>query len=111
VTEAGVCIPNPEEIIHLCPPFWTAAHAKFREQTIIHEAVHLTHCAATEDEGTRVTIGSPECLTQFVAATNGMVLDPEFKLRCGLTAKCGPIPKECRAIFRVKSSALPDWKP
>jgi hypothetical protein len=108
VAPSGVCIPNPEKIIRLCPPFWTDAHAKFRELTIIHEAVHLTHCAAAEDEGTRVTIGSPECLAQFVAATNGKPQDPAFRLRCGFTNKCGPIPKACWATLPPEP---PDWKP
>jgi hypothetical protein len=109
VTRGGVCIGTPEMRIRLCPPFWTAAHAKFREQTLIHEAVHLTHCAATEDEGTRVTIGSPECLTQFVASTNGKPLDPQFRLRCGFTTKCGgPIPKDC---LKTRVPEPPDWKP
>jgi hypothetical protein len=109
VAPGGVCIENPEERIRLCPPFWSAGHAKFREQDIIHEAVHLTHCAAAEDEGTRITIGSPECLTQFVASTNGKPLDPVFRLRCGFTTKCGgPIPKDC---LKTRVPEPPDWKP
>jgi len=110
-TEAGVCLRTPPRIIHLCPRFWNLEHAPYRELTIIHEAVHLTHCAATEDEGRRVSIGSPECLAQFVAATNGKKLDPEFIGRCGLTNKCGPVPKECRLKPKDVGKALPDWRP
>ena len=108
---AGVCLRTPDRIIHLCPPFWNADHAPYRELTIIHEAVHLTHCAAKEDEGSRVSIGSPECLAQFVAATNGKKLDPEFVGRCGLTKRCGPIPKECRLRPTDVGKARPDWHP
>ncbi|MGA7393492.1 MAG: hypothetical protein WBW78_12630 [Terrimicrobiaceae bacterium] len=105
----GVCLENPEERIRLCPRFWNPGHAKFREQDLIHEAVHLTHCAAAEDEGTRITIGSPECLAQFVASTNGKPLDPEFRLRCGFTTKCGgPIPKDC---LKTRPPEPADWKP
>jgi len=110
-TNAGMCLRNPDRIIHLCPPFWNSEHAPYREQTIIHEAVHLTHCAANEDEGRRVSIGAPECLAQFVAATNGKKLHPEFLGRCGLTKKCGPIPKECRLRPTDKGKARPDWRP
>lgn len=109
VAPGGVCVRTPEMRIRLCPPFWNAAHARFREQTLIHEAVHLTHCAAAEDDGTRVTIGSPECLAQFVASTNGKPLDRAFRLRCGFTTKCGgPIPKDC---LKTRVPELPDWKP
>src|SRR5215470_9649536 len=63
----GVCMPGtPPRTMELCPEFWTPAHAPFREQTIIHEAAHLTHCdhhAAPIEVG----IGSAECLAQFVA--------------------------------------------
>jgi hypothetical protein len=105
----GVCLKKPEERIRLCPRFWNSGHAKFREQDLIHEAVHLTHCAAKEDEGTKITIGSPECLAQFVASTNGKPLDPEFRLRCGFTTKCGgPIPKDC---LKTRPPEPPDWKP
>jgi len=110
-TKNGVCIPKPNEVIYLCPPFWYPLNARFREMTLIHEAVHLTHCAATEDEGTRVTIGSPECLAQFVAAVNGKDLDPAFKGRCGWSSKCGTLPKACRDRFIREAPELPDWKP
>jgi hypothetical protein len=93
---AGQCLRTPDRIIHLCPPFWAAAHAPFREQTIIHEAVHLTHCAGgTEDTARAASIGSPECLAQFVVAANGKKLDPDFVSRCGFTNRCGPPPKNC----------------
>jgi hypothetical protein len=82
---------TPDRIIHLCPLFWTAAHAPFREQTIIHELVHLTHCGR-EDQTVGVTIGSPECLAQFVVASNGKKLDGKFIDRCGFSKRCGPIP-------------------
>jgi hypothetical protein len=68
---APVCPRGRNFAIHLCPRFWIPKHVKFREQTIIHEAVHLTHCArGDEDRGVKVSIGSLECLAQFVVATN-----------------------------------------
>jgi peptidoglycan hydrolase-like protein with peptidoglycan-binding domain len=111
------CIPGaPDRKIHLCPPFWTDAQAPFREQTLIHEAVHLTHCAAAEDTGTRVSIGSPECLAQFVAATNLQALDPDFAERCGFTKRCGAVPRQqfgrnCGAKTAAAPPPLPDWRP
>jgi Lysine-specific metallo-endopeptidase len=108
---AGACLRTPERIIHLCPPFWNSDHTPYREETIIHEAVHLTHCAAAEDEGRRVSIGSPECLAQFVAATNGQKLGPEFVGRCGLTKRCGAIPNECRLKPTDVGKVRPDWHP
>lgn len=111
VTEAGVCLRRPPRIIHLCPRFWNLEHAPYRELVIIHEAVHLTHCAATEDEGRRASIGSPECLAQFVAATNGKKLNPDLIGRCGLTNKCGPVPKECRLKPTDVGKAPRDWRP
>ena len=100
------CIQTPARVIHLCEPFWSPAHAKFREQTIIHEAVHLTHCAThkrvrpgerVERDIERATgIGWPECLAQFVVATNGKTLDRGQRRRCGFTKRCGEISKGCR---------------
>jgi hypothetical protein len=92
----GVCLQTPERIIHLCPPFWTNAHAPFREQTIIHEAVHLTHCAPHGTTERATGIGWPECLAQFVVASNGKRLDPGQSIRCGFTKRCGEVSKGCR---------------
>lgn len=110
----GQCLPGtPDRIIHLCPPFWDARHDGFREQTIIHEAVHLTHCACgAEDLGVKATIGSTECLAQFVAATNGRKLDTDHTPRpystihgavqiCGFTNRCAAIPN---SVFRGNCS-------
>jgi peptidoglycan hydrolase-like protein with peptidoglycan-binding domain len=112
------CIPGtPDRKIHLCPPFWTGAQAPFRALTIIHEAVHLTHCApGDEDEQTGVSIGSPECLAQFVAATNLQDLDPEFVTNCGFTNRCGTVPRQqiprnCGAKTHPAPAPLPDWRP
>ena len=92
------CIPGtPAMEIHLCAPFWNSAHAPFREQTIIHEAVHLTHCGR-EDDTVGITIGSPECLAQFVVATNGKRLDPKFLGRCGYSKSCGKPPKNVKRM-------------
>ena len=58
-------------------------------------AVHLTHCAGgIEDERVAVTIGSPTCVAQFVAATNGKPLDPFDAFSCGVTARCGTVPAD-----------------
>ena len=107
---------TPDRRIHLCPAFWTDAHAPFREQTIIHEAVHLAHCSGgAEDTRTGISIGSPECLAQFVLATNLKDLDPMFVDRCGFTNRCGTVPKQhfarnCGAkVGAVRK--LPDWRP
>jgi hypothetical protein len=93
---ANQCIPTPERVIHLCPPFFTNAHAKFREQTIIHEAVHLTHCAPHGGAERAIGIGWPKCLAQFVVVTNGKMLDPGQSRRCGFTKRCGPVSEGCR---------------
>jgi hypothetical protein len=76
----------------------------YREQSIIHEAVHLTHCAGgIEDRRIAVTIGSPTCVAQFVAAANGMKLDPSAGFPCGTTGRCGAVPADhpeaCGAEF------------
>lgn len=97
---AGECIRTPERVIHLCPPFWTAAHAPFREQTIIHEAVHLTHCAPHGNTERATGIGWPECLAQFVVATNNKSLDPGQKTRCGFTKRCGVVTEGCRGMLK-----------
>jgi hypothetical protein len=96
---AGNCLPGtPQMLIRLCRAFWCPAirddgkpvppevHAEFQAQTIIHEASHLTHC--TEDLRGH-TIGVAECLAQFVAATNGSPIDPNFTARCSTTTRCG----------------------
>jgi hypothetical protein len=90
-----LCKFGPPTIIHLCQCFWspgdkfggnpgekvdTATHAEFQAQTLIHEASHLTHC--TEDFDRARTIGGPECLAQFVAATNNSPIDPCFMHFC-----------------------------
>jgi hypothetical protein len=107
---AGNCINRPAEVIHLCPGFWSAAHAPFREQTIIHEAVHLTHCAGgVEDTARAASIGSPECLAQFVVATNAKKLDPHFVSRCGFTKRCGPVSKECRLSTAAELEYTQPW--
>ena len=109
---AGACIRTPERVIHLCPPFWAPERARYREQVIIHEAVHLTHCAGgVEDTATGVSIGSPECLSQFVVSTNGKTLDPVKAGRCGFTTRCGRVSKECHATAPGKKPTLPDWQP
>jgi hypothetical protein len=92
---AGNCITTPDRTIHLCPPFWTQAQAPFREQTIIHEVVHLTHCAPHGTTQRATGVGWPECLAQFVVATNGKRLDPGQSRRCGFTKRCGAIDKGC----------------
>lgn len=97
---AFVCIPDPcpagtvPAIVHLCRNFWVLAtgvdpkvHADFQAQTIIHEASHLYHCTS-DLRGS--TIGVAECLAQFVAATNGSPLDPNFSGRCVGAARCVP---------------------
>jgi hypothetical protein len=98
----GECLPGtPLMLIRLCTAFWVPrllpneppdgkrvaldVHAEFQAQTIIHEASHLTHC--NEKERGR-TIAVPECLAQFVAATNDSWLDPNFVDRCVGTARC-----------------------
>ena len=98
---AFVCLPHdcekttPATIIHLCKCFWlpgdryngkpgekfdAATHAEFQAQTLLHESSHLTHC--TRDFDRTRTIGGPECLAQFVAATNNSPIDPCFMHFC-----------------------------
>jgi hypothetical protein len=102
---AFVCMPSPcppgtvPTIVHLCRNFWipgvrddgtpvdAATHAEFQAQTIIHEASHLYHCTV---DVRGATIGVAECLAQFVAATNGSPLDPNFRTRCAVTNRCAP---------------------
>lgn len=99
--ENGDCLPGtPPLTVNLCRSFWVpgrnpitrepvpaAVHFEFQAQTIIHEASHLTHC--TEDHPS-VTIGAAECLSQFVAATNGSPLDPGFLRFCAQSSRCRP---------------------
>ncbi|HEY7182751.1 MAG TPA: M35 family metallo-endopeptidase [Blastocatellia bacterium] len=87
------CKATPASLIRLCHDFWVAGpgvsagdHAEFQAQTIIHEASHLYHCTA-DARGT--SIGVAECLAQFVAATNGSPIDPNFATRCAVTNRCG----------------------
>src|SRR5882672_8571681 len=47
--DAGVPLRTPDRI-HLCPPFWSDRHAEYREQTIIHELVHMTHYAGQGED-------------------------------------------------------------
>jgi hypothetical protein len=114
------CIRTPDRVIHLCPPFWSDAHAPFREQTIIHEAVHLTHCAPHGTTERATGIGWPECLAQFVVATNGKRLDRGQRTRCGFTKRCGSVSEGCRGETTSGATrrggtrspgTLPDWKP
>jgi hypothetical protein len=108
--KTGKCLPGtPLMLIRLCSNFWVPAdmrdkngnrirdekgnwkkvrpevHADFQAQTIIHEASHLTHCNYKE---TGHTIAVPECLAQFVAATNGSWLDSHFVSNCIGTEPC-----------------------
>jgi hypothetical protein len=116
VTDGGKCLPKPEQLVHLCPLFWTELKTPYREQVIIHEAVHLTHCAGEgkEDEAIAASIGSPTCVAQFVAVTNGKKLDPDEAFPCGIAGRCGAVPKDiprnCGAEFGP-SSKEPDWSP
>jgi|GEM_PF-1967283 len=108
---AFVCMPDPcpkgaervNRIIHLCKNFWIPAirvdprtglkskvhpevHSEFQAQTIIHETSHLYHC--TRERGH--TIGIAECLSQFVAATNGSPIDLLFSKFCVGMNRCFP---------------------
>jgi len=106
---------TPPREIRLCPLFWQESMAPFRGLTLIHEAVHLTHCG-DEDDTVGVSIGSPECLAQFVAATNGRrPVHPNLVGRCGFTDHCGKVPKvhfarNCGALTHA-AAPLPDWRP
>lgn len=97
--DKGECLPGtPSMLVRLCKNFWVpakdpitskptdaAVHAEFQAQTIIHEVSHLTHCNKIERGS---TIAVPECLAQFVAATNGSPLDPLFGRSCATTTRC-----------------------
>lgn len=106
---AFVCISRPcpkgavPTIVYLCKSFWVSAvradstltpqeiqetHAEFQAQTIIHEASHLYHCTRDPERGGS-TIGVAECLSQFVAATNGSPIDCGFAAACVRTNRCG----------------------
>jgi len=90
---------NPEPLIRLCRAFWVPGtrrdgsqvpaeiHAEFQAQTIIHEASHLTHCTVDPRRWGR-TIGVAECLSLFVAATNGSPLDSDFVGLCKGVKRC-----------------------
>jgi hypothetical protein len=87
------CKNTPPTIIRLCRAFWVPGHgvdakthAEFQAQTILHEASHLVHCTA---DARGSSIGVAECLAQFVAATNGSPIDPNFAARCARTTRCG----------------------
>jgi len=86
------CKQTAATIIRLCHDFWVPAggvdpkdHAEFQAQTILHEASHLYHCTS-DSRGS--SIGVAECLAQFVAATNGGPIDPNFAARCAPTTRC-----------------------
>jgi hypothetical protein len=86
--------PKPDFFhIRLCARFWRPAkaehgkpavtpedHFEFQAQTIIHETSHIYY--ATEDKP-GLGPGVAECVSQFVAETNGSPLDPLFMDRCG----------------------------
>lgn len=112
----GRCIPGtPNRVIHLCPYFWSKEFEKYREQGIIHEAVHLTHCAEHVDDTTYTSIGSAVCLSEFVMATNGRELIPNPATPCGFTNRCGAVPanareRNCGGVVGSVSQP-PDWAP
>lgn len=110
----GKCIPGtPKRTIKLCTPFWSISNAHFREQWIIHEAAHLTHCDEHRDPPFGVSIGEPYCLAEFVLATNGRPVHPGITKNCGFTPRCGAIPPDVmhRHCGEVVGSLPPDWKP
>lgn len=87
------CKDTEPTIIRLCKNFWVATvdektHLEFQAQTILHEASHLYHCTG---DARGSTIGVAECLSQFVAATNGSPLDPRFEKRCAVTNRCSGV--------------------
>jgi hypothetical protein len=92
------CATTNPTVIRLCSQFWARVegvtpgdHAEFQAQTIIHEASHLYHCTIDPKPGSRVAgsgIGVAECLAQFVAATNGSPIDPNFAAVCATTHWC-----------------------
>jgi hypothetical protein len=109
---AGECIPGtPDRTIHLCPPFWSSEQAPFREQHLIHEAAHLTHCDPHGTTQVAASVGWAECLAQFVVATNGKKIAPGWEGQCGFTKRCGPVSKGCRKSEVGKNPTLPDWHP
>jgi V8-like Glu-specific endopeptidase len=114
VDKDGKCIAGtPKRTINLCPPFWSTMQASFREQWIIHEAAHLTHCDEHGDPPFGVSIGEPYCLAEFVVATNGKPVNPGITKNCGYTPRCGPIPQDAirRHCGEAIGSLPPDWKP
>ncbi len=113
---AGKCLPRtPLMLIRLCRGFWEPAivdrqtgarvppkvHAEFQAQTIIHEASHLTHC---NHKHSGSTIAVPECLAQFVAATNNSPLDPTFITSCATTNRCAVAQPEAAGIGLVRAT-------
>jgi hypothetical protein len=102
-------------LIRLCKRFWVPAlrrkgtpvppdvHAEFQAQTIIHEASHLTDCDLNERDH---SIAVPECLAQFVAATNGSWLDPNFVKRCIGTKPCRQPPAGVEVFERELSGPV-----
>jgi hypothetical protein len=94
------CDGGPERsVIRLCHDFWIAGqgvsaadHAEFQAQTIIHEASHLYYCTVdrppNQPNWFGFTIGVAECLTQFVAISNGAPIDPDFVAHCTESNRC-----------------------
>ncbi len=79
--------------IQFCPRFWKPGickktnrkytpreHFEFQAQTLIHETSHIYY-NTTDDRG--LGAGVAECVSQFVAETNGSPLDDCFMDRCG----------------------------
>jgi hypothetical protein len=108
---SGQCLPGtPQMLVRLCRQFWVPkrgvdpkVHAEFQAQTIIHEASHLTHCNPHHSKiKSSRTIGGAECLTQFVAATNGSPIDPDFAKDCIGMKRCFP-KKEAQEFESARS--------
>src|SRR5690242_13447195 len=51
-------------------------------------------------------IGIAECVSQFVAATNGSPIDPDFANACARTTRCGPAPVGAMLPLRRPTGAL-----
>jgi len=79
--------------IHLCRHFWNPGRTRktnqpvsapvqfeYQAQTIIHEVSHIYY-NTSDDPG--VGPGVAECVSTFVAETNGSPLDDNFEDRCG----------------------------
>lgn len=118
--DEGQCLPGtPPLVVHLCPRFFNPGwdpktrtripdhvHQEFQAQTIIHEASHLTHC--TKDL-IGYTVGVAECLSMFVAVTNGSPLDPDFLSRC-TTSRCAKLPAVAPGGVAGLSAITPNSK-